>query len=304
MCLLNRNLVQKTKETKRSRRKPVTLLSNQKGFDSSQVTKATTIFEALRICVVSGTKEHSKNDLENLVAENGAECIQKEEKADLLVAGNPNLRLRSLINSGKYNILSYQFILDCVKEKDLLDIEPKYIVHTIEETNRSLMQYIDEWGDSYTTPTTEIGLRRNLEEMTDSFNDIDEEACRKLACSFSEKYFDNQLPGMLFLKTVAYFDYDESVKLSAPLTTQWVQRKKAWDELELSAICFKSEGGIIAQEISESITHVIFNKNDLARLKTLIEMFKNPPLPRFVSSEWIDACIKHDTLIDENEFKL
>lgn len=38
---------------------------------------------------------------------------------------NKGHQLRSLINSGKYNILSHQYFLDCICEKDLLNIEPK-----------------------------------------------------------------------------------------------------------------------------------------------------------------------------------
>ncbi|KAG1046723.1 hypothetical protein G6F43_010802 [Rhizopus delemar] len=149
---------QHTKEKKKKRPKSSALLESQRGLDSSQLVKKTTVFEALKIFIVSGIKDYSKQALEKLAIENGAECVQKAESANILIAGNKTFHVISLINSGKYNILSHQYFLDCIKEQDLLNIEPKYMVHITEAAKEYFMEFMDPWGDSYTAFVSEEKL--------------------------------------------------------------------------------------------------------------------------------------------------
>ncbi|KAG0736757.1 hypothetical protein G6F17_012210 [Rhizopus arrhizus] len=296
---------QHIKKGKKKRPKSSALLESQRGLDSSQLVKKTTIFEALKIFIVSGINGYSKQALEKLAIENGAECVQKAESANILIAGNKTFHVISLINSGKYNILSYQYFLDCIKEQDLLNIEPKYMVHVTEAAREYFMEFMDPWGDSYTAFVSEEKLGEILKNMplkNDSIN-RDENWHRKLANEFSERYFDYQLPGMLFLNMVSYFDCDRSDTVPDPLIMEWVKKKKTWDKLDLLSIRFQAEGGLISKTPSNQVTHVILNKHDLSNLKTLTGVFQNERLPRFVTSDWIEACIQNNTIINEGEFE-
>ncbi|KAG1037484.1 hypothetical protein G6F43_012858 [Rhizopus delemar] len=127
----------------------------------------------------------------------------------------------------------------------------------------------------------------------------DESWHRKLANEFSERYFDYQLPGMLFLNMVSYFDCDRSDTVPDPLMMEWVKKKKTWDKLDLLSIRFQAEGGLISKTPSNQVTHVILNKHDLSNLEKLTSTFQNERLPRFVTSDWIEACIQNNTIINE-----
>ncbi|CEJ01460.1 hypothetical protein RMCBS344292_15487 [Rhizopus microsporus] len=293
---------QLTKKKKISR--SLALVDTQRGLDSSKISKKTAIFETLKIFIASGNEEYSKQELEKLVIENGAECVQNADVSDIVIAGNTNFHVLSLINSGKYNILSFQYFLDCVKEKDLLDIEPRYTIHITDVARQEVMEYIDDWGDSYTKLVSEERLAEILKKMT--LDNRNKEYYRKLVSEHAERYFDNHIPGMLFFKVIAYFDQDTKMmltRLGTPLTAGWIKKKKSWDKLELLSIRFKSEGGLIRETPTEDITHVVFNKQDFCRLEELTKTFRRERLPRFVTSEWIEACLENDTLVDEAAFE-
>ncbi|KAL4206229.1 ATP dependent DNA ligase domain-containing protein [Rhizopus microsporus] len=293
---------QLTKKKKISR--SLALVDTQRGLDSSKISKKTAIFETLKIFIASGNEEYSKQELEKLVIENGAECVQNADVSDIVIAGNTNFHVLSLINSGKYNILSFQYFLDCVKEKDLLDIEPRYTIHITDVARQEVMEYIDDWGDSYTKLVSEERLAEVLKKMT--LDNRNKEYYRKLVSEHAERYFDNHIPGMLFFKVIAYFDQDTKMmltRLGTPLTAGWIKKKKSWDKLELLSIRFKSEGGLIRETPTEDITHVVFNKQDFCRLEELTKTFRRERLPRFVTSEWIEACLENDTLVDEAAFE-
>lgn len=102
----------------------------------------------------------------------------------------------------------------------------------------------------------------------------DESWHRKLANEFSERYFDYQLPGMLFLNMVSYFDCDRSDTVPDPLMMEWVKKKKTWDKLDLLSIRFQAEGGLISKTSSNQVTHVILNKHDLSNLEKLTSTFQ------------------------------
>ncbi|ORE17869.1 hypothetical protein BCV71DRAFT_180700, partial [Rhizopus microsporus] len=269
------------------------LVDTQRGLDSSKISKKTAIFETLKIFIASGNEEYSKQELEKLVIENGAECVQNADVSDIVIAGNTNFHVLSLINSGKYNILSFQYFLDCVKEKDLLDIEPRYTIHITDVARQEVMEYIDDWGDSYTKLVSEERLaevllyidcqsmclyilcKKVLKKMT--LDNRNKEYYRKLVSEHAERYFDNHIPGMLFFKVIAYFDQDTKMmltRLGTPLTAGWIKKKKSWDKLELLSIRFKSEGGLIRETPTEDITHVVFNKQDFCRLEELTKTFR------------------------------
>lgn len=175
----------------------------------------------------------------------------------------------------------------------MLIICARYTVHITDVARQEVMEYIDDWGDSYTKFVSEERLaevllyidcqsiclcilcKKVLKKMT--LDNRNEEYYRKLISEHAERYFDNHIPGMIFLKMIAYFDQDAKMaltRLGNPLTADWIKKKKSWDKLELLSIRFKSEGGLIRETPTEDVTHVVFNKQDLCRLEELTIAFR------------------------------
>lgn len=175
----------------------------------------------------------------------------------------------------------------------MLIICARYTIYITDVARQEVMEYIDDWGDSYTKLVSEERLaevllyidcqlmclcvlcKKVLKKMT--LDNRKEEYYRKLVSEHAERYFDNHVPGMLFFKVIAYFDQDTKMALTMqgnPLTADWIKKKKSWDKLELLSIRFKSEGGLIREIPTEDVTHVVFNKQDLCRLEELTKTFR------------------------------
>lgn len=111
------------------------------------------------------------------------------------------------------------------------------------------------------------------------------------------------MPGFLFLNVSAYFDEDTSMDIDEPpepKNVPWVRWKKRHDQMDISKEKFKFEmGDIRSSTADEEVTHVIINQNDMSRFSLLKNQFHRPRLPRFVTMEWIQACIENRTLVDE-----
>ncbi|KAI8989544.1 hypothetical protein BDB01DRAFT_547497 [Pilobolus umbonatus] len=279
-----------------------TLLSSQQGAGSIHEESKTNIFQGIMFYIMEGTHLLSKKELERLVMENGGTCVQNQRKARYIVASNADtVRVQILIRTGKYNIVLPQFVIDCIQEKDLIDISPKYMLFTTQETQKQLLNDFDMWGDSYTKTTSAKELSNLLSTIKSESTEDDQ---RKICQSISEIYFDGSLPGMIFIRVVAYIDLNNtSIEYPIHMTMPWVQQKKAYDELAIASSLLLSEGAVVVTRASNDVTHVILNANDLTRLSSLTQVFNRIPLPRFVTSKWVDACISNQCLISEHDYE-
>jgi hypothetical protein len=125
----------------------------------------------------------------------------------------------------------------------------------------------------------------------------------KQALTLVERYFPEGMNGMLFLNSVAYFDFDQSWSADQeplPATPTWVAWKRRQEEMELAKVRFEFEAGTVASDIQDTrITHVIMHQNDLSRLSHLTKTFMRDRLPRFVTLDWIIKCFEEETLLHE-----
>lgn len=128
---------------------------------------------------------------------------------------------------------------------------------------------------------------------------------RRAICqqTMNECFSDQTMQGFLFLNNVAYFDYDTSMdidELPIEKTIQWAEWRKNRSETEFYQDKFKFElGDVRLSGRNQDVTHVVVNQNDLSRLDMLRNEFHRTRLPRFVTLEWIQACIDNRTLVNE-----
>lgn len=129
-----------------------------------------------------------------------------------------------------------------------------------------------------------------------------EEKLRYKARQVARKYFNNEVEGMIFLNVVAYFDCNTSMPQDplTPLTTERVKWKKLQEDMKIIQDRFEFDAGQVrTSTLDDEVTHVIVNQNDLTRLAALKNDFYRPKLPRFVTLEWIQACLNNHTLVNE-----
>lgn len=145
--------------------------------------------------------------------------------------------------------------------------------------------------------------RRKYPQIMDMMKDPEDVPDNKQALALVERYFPEGMNGMLFLNSVAYFDFDHSMLLDEeplPVTSIWATWKRRQEEMELAKARYEFEAGTVASTMQDArITHVVMHKHDLSRLNHLTKTFMRDRLPRFVTLEWVMKCFDEETLFHE-----
>ncbi|KAG2236091.1 hypothetical protein INT48_006107 [Thamnidium elegans] len=291
---------------KKKQRKSFTLIKSQQGFDTTGVSVKTSLFENMTFYVMNGNKKYGKNEIEELIHVNGGKFIQNKLGDTIAIGSDEDeipFRLRVFKDKKMWDVVRAQYIVDCVELQDVLPLEPKYMFVTLDKTKKEFLKHMDEFGDSYTKYTDEDNVKELLERMgkdeTESY-----EQRREIAQIIVEEYFSSEIEGAEFINTVAYFDYDPRMDTPMPLTVEWVNWKSIEEETKLGQDQYEFGLGYVSNSISdERITHVVMNKRNLSRFKSLKEDFHRPQLPRFVTLEWIKACMDNRTIVNEIDYQ-
>ncbi|KAI8596789.1 ATP dependent DNA ligase domain-containing protein [Dissophora ornata] len=134
--------------------------------DMSVVKIETDLFKSQVFWVVRGDAQQSKPELEVLIKRFGGKQSQSDQMENtIIIAGHHGPDLTGLKKKGQRNIVLPTWIRDCVKEKRLLPLNPKYMLFTTKETEKQFRQIMDEYEDSYFEPLTAEGLQEILDKM-------------------------------------------------------------------------------------------------------------------------------------------
>lgn len=122
----------------------------------------------------------------------------------------------------------------------------------------------------------------------------DAEKTREVALQLNAKYFNyRNLPSAYFLRVKAYIP-----EIKQPVTN--AERRGA-QRLWLAAQLIRAYHGQVTHDAAEDgITTVVMDHENLQALPELTQAFiKRKPLPRFVTTEWVDVCVTNHTMVDE-----
>ncbi|KAI9344740.1 ATP dependent DNA ligase domain-containing protein [Pilaira anomala] len=301
-----RSAMEQAENGKKKQRKKFTLLKSQQGFDTTDVPVKTSLFENMTFYVMNGNQKYDKNDIEEMIHVNGGKFIQNKLKNVIVIGSDEDeipYRLRIFKEKKMWDVIRAQYIIDCVQLQDVLPLEPKYMYVTLDETKKEFLKHMDEYGDNYTKYTDEDGLKDLLERMEEDKAESYEDR-RQIAQKIVGEYFPSEAEGTEFINTVAYFDCDPHMDTPTPLTVEWVRWKSIAEETKLYQDQYEFGLGCLSTSISDQrITHIVVNKRDLSRFKSLKEAFHRPQLPRFVTLEWIQSCIDNRTLVNELDYQ-
>lgn len=135
--------------------------------DTSSVEQISTIFEGLEFCVMNGTKEHDKPELETLIVQYGGTKVQYPfaESTFCVLAATQTLKVRNIIESRRFDVVNIRWLLDCVAQERRLPLGPKYVIFATERTREALLGQYDRFGDSYTEDATPQSLREAFSQV-------------------------------------------------------------------------------------------------------------------------------------------
>ena len=164
--------------------------------DTSFVNKISNLFSGFQFLILLlddnvNVNSTIKHNLEYLIVEHGGEKVQNYLSSVTHIISNKfDLRAQNIIKVHDVNIIKSKWVEDCIKNKKLMKISPKYLTYANEETRELFKNTIDEYGDSYyeeiDRPTFE-GIFENME-----IKDIDKEYNSAINDLLKE-YKDNEL---------------------------------------------------------------------------------------------------------------
>ncbi|KAG0243621.1 DNA ligase (ATP) [Actinomortierella wolfii] len=140
-------------------------LPSRLGTDTRKVQRVDDLFQGCMFFVLRGDAMYSKQDLETEIKRYGGAYSQSPRHANMLIAGadGPENALEGLKTCG--DILLPTWIQDCIREKRILSLAPKYMLYTTEATKAKFRECMDAFEDSYTEPLTLDALQQILDKM-------------------------------------------------------------------------------------------------------------------------------------------
>jgi DNA ligase-4 len=242
-------------------------------------------FYVMTETAANGSKKKTKVELEALVKASGGRIFQSEKAAaPMLVIGERNtVKVSALKKLGSHDIIRPQWILDCIRQEEQLPLEPRYMFHIAsEETGEKVAAGVDEWGDSYARDLVD---GEELRALLDGMH-----VPREPAIAFRDSCFPAEaretMPGWLLVNCIVYVDP------SVPAVARTIAD-------------FAGATLVPDLEDAKGISHVLVGTatrpDRVSEIRELISTW-NGPVPRVVTDQWVDMCIREKTLLDEERF--
>ncbi|KAH6934390.1 hypothetical protein HPB50_024031 [Hyalomma asiaticum] len=126
----------------------------------SSAVKKCGFLQGKELCILTGCRGLTKQELEIKVAELGGSVVQNPSKETFcVVAEKLNFRARSIIKSRKWDVVKANKFLALLDSTELRPWEPADLWCASAETENRLKDLFDEYGDSYTVPVTASSLK-------------------------------------------------------------------------------------------------------------------------------------------------
>jgi len=181
------------------------ILPSFRDTDTTYVNKISNLFQGFQFLILllddSVTLNSTmKQNLEYLIVEHGGEKVQNYLSSVTHIIGNKfDLRAQNILKLHDVNIIKSKWVEDCVKNKKIMKISPKYLTYANKETKEIFSSTIDKYGDSFyeevDTQTLE-GIFENIK-----IKDIDKEYEIALE-ELLKEYKDNELFNQLIIKNI------------------------------------------------------------------------------------------------------
>ena len=172
------------------------ILPSFRDTDTTTVNKISNLFQGFQFLILLlddnvTLNSTMKQNLEYLIVEHGGEKVQNYLSSVTHIIGNKfDLRAQNILKLHDVNILKSKWVEDCVKNKKIMKISPKYLTYANEETKEVFSNTIDKYGDSFYEEIDILTLEGIFENIKiKNINKEYEESLKDLL----EEYKDNAL---------------------------------------------------------------------------------------------------------------
>ena len=179
------------------------ILPSFRDTDTTYVNKISNLFQGYQFLILllddSVTLNSTmKQNLEYLIVEHGGEKVQNYLSTVTHIISNKfDLRAQNILKLHDVNILKSKWVEDCVKNKKIMKVSPKYLTYANKETKEIFSSTIDKYGDSFYEEIDVQTLEGIFENI--KIKDIDKEYENALTDLLKE-YKDNEILNQLIIK--------------------------------------------------------------------------------------------------------
>ena len=246
------------------------------------------MFEDVEFCVMSGSAEHPKAELEKGVARCGGVVVQNPgQDTYCVIAAAENMRVKNLISADQHDVVWAAWLLECLDGKRVVPWQPRHMIHMSPSTKEHFAKEYDRYGDNYFVDTSEAQLR----EVFGRISSVDTTAtCSGLV---EQRYGWDDLPTSMFRPFRAYVD--RYAQVGDPKTAI------AATILDMRALEFRFHGGTVVQKLEEGLSHVIVaGETRVSELRRRRRLFAKKF--KMVKESWVTDSIKAGHLQNDNDY--
>uniref|UniRef100_A0A8C3SL56 DNA ligase n=1 Tax=Chelydra serpentina TaxID=8475 RepID=A0A8C3SL56_CHESE len=283
---------EKKRKTVPKVKKIIGIMDHFKAPDLSNVNKISNIFEDVEFCVMTGTENHSKSELESKIAESGGNVVQNPgPDTYCIIAGIENVRVKNIISSNKHDVVRAEWLLQCFEMKIFVPWQPAFMIHMSPDTKQHFACEYDRYGDSYTADTDVTQLKEVFSRIN---NKNDEKMPLDMIADLEERYLWNSSPLSMFRQNTIYLDLYAVV--NDPST------KTYGTMLSIRALELRFHGAEIVSQLKEGVSHAIMGEDHthVKEIKALRRTFEKKF--KILSERWVTDSIKEGKLQNENPY--
>ncbi|XP_069060350.1 DNA ligase 4 [Pleurodeles waltl] len=282
---------EKKRKTVPKPKKVIAILEHHKAPDLSSVSKISNMFEDVEFCVMTGTDEHSKADLESKIAECSGIVVQNPgQDTYCVIAGSENVRVRNIISAKKYDVVRAEWLLQCIEIKQRVAWQPCHMIHMSPSTKEHFASEYDSYGDSYYTDTDPAQLRTVFSRIIG----CKEKLPLDMIADLEQRYSWDVSPLTMFRQNSIYVDLFS--KMNDPSSRVPASR------LEIIALQLRFHGAKVVTQVAEGLSHVVIG-NDHTRvreIKALRRSFEKKF--KIVSELWVRDSLNQRRLQNESAY--
>lgn len=244
---------------------------------NDRIELLTRLLDGKEICVINGTDELTKEEIEKTLQQHRARIVQNPMNTTfcVIVGNDRTIRGKEVVNSGKYDVVTLDWFKRITNQSNwasLGDFLPWELLCSRNMTKHRLAENYDEYYDNFIVDADEETLMRSFDKigkpLTDQFTveqgkEMDEELFDGNASSYS-----------LFRDIIGFFENQSCC----------------------AKFKFRFMSGMIKDNIDDSVTHVFIEDNDDDTLKNL--QTYDLTSVKIVKCKWIKECFQNGQICD------
>ncbi|KAM0731149.1 DNA ligase 4 [Formica fusca] len=256
-----------------SRNKPI-----EYNVYKERIVPLTRLLDGKEICVINGTDELAKEQIEEILQQHSARIVQNPMNTTfcVIVGNDRTIRGKEMVNSGKYDVVTLDWFKRVTNRSDCVislgDFLPWELLCSRDITKHRLAENYDEYYDNFIVDADEETLKRSFDKigkpLADQFTVEQEKKMDK------ELFNGNASPYSLFRDIIGFFENQSCC----------------------AKFKFRFMSGMIKDSIDNSVTHVFVEGNETDTVGNL--KAHDLASVRIVKCKWIEECFQNGQICD------